>query len=85
MARGIVWIPTTPRNATPVRGKKEFGATDPFILFRRGSQAVPRGIDQSLYFVDKSAAIRFDTNNANVTVPSTKERKAADPVNLLLV
>ena len=70
---------------TAARGKKEFGATNPFILFRRGSQAVPRGIDQSLYLADESAAKRFDTNNANVTAPSTKERKAADPANLLLV
>jgi hypothetical protein len=35
MASGIVWIPTTPRDATAARGKKEFGAADPFILFER--------------------------------------------------
>jgi hypothetical protein len=34
MARGIVWIPTTPRNATAALGKREFGSTDPFILFQ---------------------------------------------------
>jgi hypothetical protein len=35
MARGIVWIPTTPRNVTPALSKKEFGAADPFILLER--------------------------------------------------
>jgi hypothetical protein len=34
MARGIVWIPA-PEKRTATRGKKEFGAADPFIPFER--------------------------------------------------
>jgi hypothetical protein len=34
--------------------------------------------------VDESTAKRFDNDKANVSAPSTKERNAADPANLLL-